>query len=154
MLTFVLLYIIIITNLGVITPTYVNIYMYIFLHMYSVYQNIYLVDFVESDALIQERNELSSCHFTSWWYEVTSQICSFLSFRGTHHVLLVHLGSFPPGIRWVSRKEAFIQNGCLERTAIRLCKRDTRKCVFFAWIMLTFDFLCSIIVLLRSHPLL
>lgn len=60
MLTFVLLYIIIITSLGVITPTYVNIYMYIFLHMYSVYQNIYLVDFVESDALIQERNELSS----------------------------------------------------------------------------------------------
>lgn len=51
MLTFVLLYIIIITSLGVITPTYVNIYMYIFLHMYSVYQNIYLVDFVESNAL-------------------------------------------------------------------------------------------------------
>lgn len=88
---------------------------------------------------------------------ITSQICSFLSFRGTHHVLLVHLGSFPPVlcIRWVSpKKEAFLQNGCLERTAIRLCKRDTRKCVFFAWIMLTFDFLCSIIVLLRSHPLL
>lgn len=96
MLTFVLLYIIIITSLGVITPTYVNIYMYIFLHMYSVYQNIYLVDFVESDALIQERNGLSSCHFTSWWYEVTSQICSFLSFRGTHHVLLIHLGLYPP----------------------------------------------------------
>lgn len=44
----------------------------------------------------QERNELSSCHFTSWWYEVTSQICSFLSFRGTHHVLLIHLGLYPP----------------------------------------------------------
>lgn len=157
MLTFVLLYIIIITSLGVITPTYVNIYMYIFLHMYSVYQNIYLVDFVESDALIRKKWAFI-VHFTSLvvrW--VTSQICSFLSFRGTHHVLLVHLGSFPPVlcIRWVSpKKEAFFQNGCLERTAIRLCKRDTRKCVFFAWIMLTFDFLCSIIVLLRSNPLL
>ena len=56
--------------------------------------------------------------------------------------------------RWVPRKEAFFYNGCLERTAIRLCKRDTRKCVFFAWIMLTFDFLCSIIVLLQSNTLL
>lgn len=69
MLTFVLLYIIIITSLGVITPTYVNIYMYIFLHMYSVYQNIYLVDFVESDALIQERNGLSSSTLRLWWYD-------------------------------------------------------------------------------------
>lgn len=130
--------------------------MYIFLHMYSVYQNIYLVDFVESDALIQERNGLSSSTLRLWWYDdhLTNLL---ISFRGTHHVLLVHLGSFPPVlcIRWVSpKKEAFLQNGCLERTAIRLCKRDTRKCVFFAWIMLTFDFLCSIIVLLRSHPLL
>lgn len=69
MLTFVLLYIIIITSLGVITPTYVNIYMYICLHMYSVYQNIYLVDFVESDALIQERNGLSSSTLRLWWYD-------------------------------------------------------------------------------------
>ena len=58
-----------ITSLGVITPTYVNIYMYIFLHMYSVYQNIYLVDFVESDALIQERNGLSSSTLRLWWYD-------------------------------------------------------------------------------------
>lgn len=129
-------------------------HIYIFLHMYSVYQNIISGRFRwEQYALIQGRNGLSSSTLRLWWYDdhLTNLL---ISFRGTHHVLLVHLGSFPPGIRWVSRKEAFIQNGCLERTAIRLCKRDTRKCVFFAWIMLTFDFLCSIIVLLRSHPLL
>lgn len=126
--------------------------------MYPVYQIYVLVDFVESNMLSSKKE--MGFHRPLYVFGgtmITSQICSFLSFRGTHHVLLVHLGSFPPVlcIRWVSpKKEAFLQNGCLERTAIRLCKRDTRKCVFFAWIMLTFDFLCSIIVLLRSHPLL
>ena len=157
MLTFVLLYIIIITSLGVITPTYVNIYMYIFLHMYSVYQNIYLVDFVESDALIQERNGLSSSTLRLWWYdESPHKFAHFFLFGVLTMFSLFTLVVSPCIVYQVSipEKEAFFQNGCLERTAIRLCKRDTRKCVFFAWIMLTFDFLCSIIVLLRSNPLL
>lgn len=134
MLTFVLLYIIIITSLGVITPTYVNIYMYIFLHMYSGLPEHISGRFRRERCSHPRKKWAFIVHFTSLvvrW--VTSQICSFLSFRGTHHVLLVHLGSFPPVlcIRWVSpKKEAFFQNGCLERTAIRLCKRDTRKCVF------------------------
>lgn len=143
MLTFVLLYIIIITNLGVITPTYVYTYV-------SIYQILCSGRFRwEQYALIKK--EMSKCEVTHRptkdvkWEQWT--LISFFSGYSPCSPSVYHH-------RWVSRKEAFFKNGCLERTAIRLCKRDTRKCVFFAWIMLTFDFLCSIIVLLRSHPLL
>lgn len=143
MLTFVLLYIIIITNLGVITPTYVYTYV-------SIYQILCSGRFRwEQYALIKKEMSVHCSHFTS-----------LVGRWVTSHLLISFFSGYSPCSpsvyhhRWVSRKEAFFKNGCLERTAIRLCKRDTRKCVFFAWIMLTFDFLCSIIVLLRSHPLL
>lgn len=132
--------------------------MYIFLHMYSVYQNIISGRFRwEQYALIQERNELSSStlRLGGTMSHLTNLLISFFSGYSPCSPCSPWFVS-PPVYhhRWVPRKEAFFQNGCLERTAIRLCKRDTRKCVFFAWIMLTFDFLCSIIVLLRSNPLL
>lgn len=129
MLTFVLLYIIIITSLGVITPTYVNIYMYIFLHMYSVYQNIYLVDFVESDALIQERNELSSYHQDVKWHDESS----FLSFRGTHHVLLIHLGLYPPCVSSqvsTPKRGIFLKWLFGKDSHTPLQKRHTQVCLF------------------------
>lgn len=157
MLTFVLLYIIIMVSLGVITPTYVKIYMYIFLHMYSVYQNIISGRF---------RWEQCSHPRKKWAFIVPLYVFDgtksphkfahfFLFGVLTTFSLFTLVGRFPPVscIGEYPEKRHFFKM-VVERTAIRLCKRDTRKCVFFAWIMLTFDFLCSIIVLLQSNTLL
>ena len=95
MLTFVLLYIIIITNWGVITPTYVNIY------MYSVYQNIISGRFRwEQYALIQEGNGLSSSTLRLWWYDdhLTNLLISFFSGYSPCSPSVYHH-------RWVSRKK-------------------------------------------------
>lgn len=59
MLTFVLLYIIIITKLGVITPTYVYTHMFLSTRYYV------LVDFVESNMLSSRKKWAFIVHFTS-----------------------------------------------------------------------------------------
>lgn len=125
--------------------------------MYSVYQNIYLVDFVESDALIQERNGLSSSTLRLWWYDESPHkfahfflfgvLTMFSLFTLVVSPLYCVSGEYPRkrGIfsKWLFGKDSHTP----------LQKRHTQVCLF-AWIMLTFDFLCSIIVLLRSNPLL
>lgn len=91
MLTFVLLYIIIITKLGVITPTYVYTYV-------SIYQILCSGRFRwEQYALIKKEMSVHCSHFTSLVGRWSPHICSFLSFRDTHHVLLLCIitGEYP-----------------------------------------------------------